>query len=188
MSKVENNPLLRGVSGMIGGTIIFRTVRGQQQMVNRPKKRAGTTDKQKVVTDKFKRASQYASRQIAQKASLALYQEGVTQKKHTPYLVAMSDYLISPEVANINFLSYDGKVGDVIVVTATDDFEVTAVKIIITAADGMEIEKGDAGPDLEQINQWAYKATKANLSLAGTVIRAVAFDRPGNSAALERVL
>ena len=173
---------------MLGDTMVFRTVRGQMQMANKPARRRTLSEKQAAVQLKFQEASQYANRQVAQEASNTLYEGGITDKKHTAYIVAVSDYLNAPTVHYIEALGYRGNVGDTIVVKATDDFMVVAVKIVITGSDGNLIEEGEAGPDLEKINLWTYKATVANPSAAGTTIRAVAFDRPGNVTSLEKVL
>ena len=60
------------------------------------------------------------------------------------------------------------------------------VKIVITDAAGVLIEEGDAGPDALKVNLWGYKATAANPTLTGTKIRAIAYDRPGNTGSAER--
>jgi len=38
MSKINNNPLLNGVSGMLGDVVVYRQVRGGVIMANKPKK------------------------------------------------------------------------------------------------------------------------------------------------------
>lgn len=188
MSIIQNNPLLKGASGMLGETMVFRTVRGQLQMVNRPKRRSNISEKQAAVQTKFQEASQYAKQQLSLEASSALYEAGITTKKHSAYLVAVSDYLNAPKVHFIEAIGYLGKVGDTITVKATDDFMVTGVKIVISGSDGAILEEGEAGPDLEKINLWTYKTTVANSFVPGTTIRATAFDRPGNVASLEKVV
>ena len=188
MSKIENNPLLKGASGMLGDTMVFRTVRGGLQMVNRPKRRRKVSEKQLDIQSKFQEASQYANRQIAKEDSNSLYEAGITDKKHTAYIVAMSDYLNAPKVHFIEALGYKGAIGNLIAVKATDDFMVTGVKVAITAANGTLIEEGEAGPDPDRINLWTYKTTVENPSVAGTVIQAIAFDRPGNATSANKQL
>ena len=188
MSKIDNNPLLKGASGMLGETMVFRTVRGQLQMANRPKRRTNISEKQAAVQTKFQEAAQYATQQLSQEASSALYEAGITSKKHSAYLVAVSDYLNAPKVHFIEAIGYRGNVGDTITVKATDDFMVTGLKIVIKGSDGAILEEGEAEPDLEKINLWTYKTTVANPSVPGTSIKATAFDRPGNSTSLEKVV
>jgi hypothetical protein len=189
MSTIKNNPLLSSASGMLGDTVVFRKIRGQMQMANRPAKRRGkASQKQAAVQRKFKDASQYAKRQIAQPESNTLYASGITESKNTAYLVAMNDYLIAPTVDSIDALSYHGVIGDSIVAIAIDDFMVTKVKVIIRNVAGALIEEGEAAPDQMRSNRWEYKATAANSTLTGTKIRAIAYDRPGNTGTAEIVL
>ncbi|HNP79044.1 MAG: hypothetical protein U0289_18115 [Cyclobacteriaceae bacterium] len=189
MGKVNNNPILQHVSGMVGDTIVLRKVRGQMQLANRPKGRSGkVSERQAGIQTKFQEAAQYASRQVSQPASKELYESGITEKKHTAYVVAVSDYLNAPVVHFIEAIEYKGVPGDRIIVKATDDFMVTSVKLAILDANGTLIEEGEAGPDLMQVNLYDYTVTTANPLLPGTKIRAVAFDRPGNKGVLEITL
>ena len=181
--------MVQSASGMVGDTVVFRTVRGQLQMANVPGKRTGkASQKQAAVQRKFQEATKYAKKQISQPEFNTLYASGITDKKHSAYLVAMNDYLIAPTVESIDTLNYRGVLGDVIVVKAIDDFMVTKVKVIITNAAGAIIEEGEAGPDVMRSNQWEYKATATNSTLTGSKIRAVAYDRPGNTGKAEILL
>ncbi len=172
--------------------MVIRKVRGKMQMANRPAPgRKPISAKQEAVQFKFQEASQYAKMQTGIKASQEskdLYATGITDKKHTAFVVALTDYLNSPKVHYIAAEDYAGAVGDVIAVKATDDFMVAGVKIIITDGDGNLLEKGQATPDLERVNLWTYPATAANPSLEGTLIQALAYDRPGNVASLEKTI
>ena len=147
MSTIKNNPLLQGVSGMLGDTVVYRKVRGQMQMVNRPARGRKFSEKQEAVKFRFQEATQYARQQLAQEESRALYESRITEQKHTAHVVAVADYLNAPKVHFIETADYVGNVGDTILVKATDDFMVSGVKIVITGSDGNVLEKGDAVPD-----------------------------------------
>ena len=69
-------------------------------------------------------------------------------------------------------------------VRAVDDFRVTGVQVEIYAANGTLLEKGNA---VQQVNgiDWTYTATQANSPLAGSKIKAIATDVPGNQGTLE---
>ena len=69
-------------------------------------------------------------------------------------------------------------------VRAVDDFRVTGVQVEIYSASGTLLEKGNA---VQQVNgiDWTYTATQANNPLAGSKIKAIATDVPGNKAMLE---
>ena len=191
MSKIQNNPLLRGVSGMLGETMVIRKIRGKLQMANRPTQGRTASAKQAAIQFKFQEAAQYAKMQTGKDAleeSKALYATGITDKKHAARIVAMTDYLNAPKVHYIDAQDYSGGVDDTITVKATDDFMVTGVKIVITDGNGTVIEKGEAVPEPTKVNLWTYKATVANSTVAGTTIKATAFDRPGNATSLEKVI
>lgn len=177
---------------MLSESTTIRRVRGKYVADNRPKQRLGKPgadpSKRLAVQARFLEASQYALQQISLPESKALYASRVNMKMRSAYMVAMSDYLGVPKVHSVDTLDYHGVIGDPITVKATDDFMVTKVKIVITNAAGLLVEEGDAGPDTKKINLWGYKATAANPTLAGTKIRAIAYDRPGNTGTAEVVL
>jgi len=176
------------LSGLLSSAITVRKVRGQVVVTNRARPRPKPTDKQLEAQKKFLEAAQYATQQIGLDDSKVLYTTGITPKKGSAYLVALSDYLNPPTVEWIDATDYHGAAGDAIMVKAVDDFMVTRVKVVILDAQGAELESGDAGPDALRVNQWLYKAQVSNPALAGTTIRAIAYDRPGNSKTLDKVL
>ena len=174
---------------MLGESVSVRKVSNRIVVKNRPKLKMGKpTDGQAAFQRKFRAASQYAKKQIAQPEANTLYAARINGKRDSAYRVAMTDYLTTPVVEAIDALLYRGVVGGVIVVTAFDDFMVTTVKIVITNAAGVVIEEGEAILDAMGNDKWQYKATIANPSLAGTKIQAVAYDRPGNTGTAQIVL
>ncbi len=69
--------------------------------------------------------------------------------------------------------------GDVIGVTAVDDFRVAQVRVRIENGDGTLVETGLAVQQADP-HQWVYTATAANASLAGDKLTVQATDLPGN--------
>ena len=174
---------------MLGETVSVRKVGGRIVVKNRPKRKVGKpSEKAMGFQEKFQEAAQYASRQIAEAESRALYTTGITSRKRSAYIVAVSDFLNAPRVRSIDTIDYHGAIGDTIVVNAVDDFMVTKVKVVVINSAGAVIEQGEAGPDVMKANHWGYKATAVNPTLAGTKIRAIAYDRPGNTGIAEIVL
>jgi hypothetical protein len=188
MSKVKNNALLQAISGKMGETHAYRKVRGKMYMVNLPEKGRELPDSQKAFISRFQKAASYAKAQIDDVDSKAMYEAGITGKKYSAYLVAVSDFLNAPKVNEINTGDYKGAVGNVIKIDATDDFKVTRVRVIIRNADGSELERGEAVQDLKTKFIWRYTATAANPSLAGSKISVTAFDTPENETTMEKVL
>ena len=173
---------------MLGKTVSVRKVGNRVVVTNRPKRQLGKpSEKLEAFQEKFQAAVKYSKRQIAKADARALYATGITAKKRSAFIVALTDYLSAPKVKSISTIDYHGAIGDPIVVKATDDFMVTKVKVMITRADGILIEEGEAQLDAET-DLWVYKATAANPVLAGTTIQAMAFDKPGNQGTAQIVL
>lgn len=174
-----------GFSGMLGAEVTVRQVDGKLVVASRPKPKPTPSEQQLAVHARLREATKYARQQMAVTASQKLYATGITDKLRSAYVVAMNDYFHAPHVHAIDTEGYRGRIGDVITVKASDDFMVTKVKVKILDPAGVLIEEGDAGPDDSQVNLWAYPATVANPTLAGTTIRAIAYDRPGNTGKAE---
>ena len=186
MNTLKNQTEL---SGMLGESVAVRKVGGRVVVTNRPKRQMGKpSDKQTIVQNKFLAASHYAIQEIELEESKALYATGITPKKRSAYMVALTDYLSAPKVMSIETLDYRGAIGDPIVVHVSDDFMVTKVKIVLTNAAGAIIEQAEVVPDRLRVILWDYKATAANPTVTGTKIRVVAYDRPGNKGMAEVVL
>ncbi|MEJ1242225.1 hypothetical protein WBG78_29015 [Chryseolinea sp. T2] len=182
MPRVVNNNILAGVSGKLGNNIVIRQSARGIVMANKPKKRStAVTESQLVVRDRFQEASFYAREQTSRPESLAIYKTGVTLKLNSAYLVAVSDYLKKPRITAFNASAYSGAVGDLIKVRASDDFRVVSVTLVITAASGEVLERGEAVfTSLGGLMDWIYTTKVANPSVAGTTIAVIATDLPGN--------
>lgn len=176
------------MGSMSAKRVSLRQVGNQLIVTERPKQRQAITEKSTKARERFLDAAFYAAKQIADPASRALYEQGITQKVKSAYAVALSDYLVEPKVEFINTIDYKGQVGDAIAVRAKDDFLVTRVKVEILGAGGTLIEDGDAVTDDSARNLWSYQAKALNPTPAGTTIRATAFDKPGNVGSLEKVI
>jgi len=93
-----------------------------------------------------------------------------------------TSYISPPVVKSIITRNYIGTVGDKIAVRAIDDFRVVSVRIEIYAANG-KLEEGDAEQNANGLD-WNYTASQANAVLAGTRIKGIATDVPGNDGIL----
>ena len=188
MTRIKNNAMLKGIRGKFGETHSYRKVRGKMQMVSLPDREAAPSEKQKQIQEQFLKASNYAKAQMLDLVMKAEYQTGITKTKHSAFIVALTDVLNAPKVNEIDTSDYRGKVGDIIAIQATDDFKVIRVRVIITSAEGSEIERGEAVQDLTLKNTWRYAATVANPVLAGSTVSVTAFDIPQNKTTLDKVL
>ncbi len=189
MSKIQNNPLLKGASGMLGNVVVYREIRGKVVMSNRPRKRSGpVTPEQEAFRSKFLRAVQYARKQLESPATKAEYEAGITGSKFSAYIVALTDYLKAPVVNEVDISRYKGAVGDPILIRATDDFKVILVQVSVIGPDGALLERGEAVLQPDTFDDWRFAATVVNPSLAGTKIVVTAHDKAGNVTTAEKVV
>jgi len=125
MSKIKNNPIMKGASGMLGDVVVYREFRGKLIMSNRPKKREVLTPQQAAIKSKFLRAVQYAKKQMADPVAKAEYEPGADSRFTSAYAAAVGDYLSAPVVNGIDVSRYGGSIGDDLLINATDNFKVT---------------------------------------------------------------
>lgn len=181
MSSVNENPLLVGATGKFARVVVYRRVRGKVVMAKVPTPPSDVSAKQLVVRKSFSKAAGYAKRQNAKPEAKRLYLEGLTPKKHNAYLVALSDFLKSPQIDSVNLTGYNGAAGQTILIDASDDFRVAAISVAILGADGVQIESGAAKPGEGLADAWAYVTTAENAAIAGTKVQVTATDFAGNA-------
>ena len=81
----------------------------------------------------------------------------------------------------IDTSAYHGAVGNVIKVRASDDFEVTAVTVLLKDGEGGVIQQGAA---VLVDGVWQYTATGGIAVGEELIIEAIATDRPGHTGSL----
>jgi hypothetical protein len=182
MAKIDNNPLLQGVKGSLGKTMVVKTARGKLIMANRPKKTTkAPSEAQASYRQRFLEAVFYAKGQMQDAVQAALYATGISTKVTSAYGVAVADYLAAPKIVSVNTDEYVGVVGNTIVVRAIDDFRVVSVQLVLRNESGAVIEQGHAVIDPQNAMHWIYTITQAQAAVAGTSVRVVVRDRPGNA-------
>ncbi|MBG8553682.1 Ig-like domain-containing protein [Hymenobacter guriensis] len=181
MARVKNNIITQGLSGTIGGTLVFRQV-GDRTIVSAAPQESdkAPTARQLAHQERFQQAALYAKAAVATPEGKAAY-EAVRPEDHTvsAYAIAVADFMQAPDIHEIDLSRYNGKIGDKLRVRVTDDFRVQAVTVRIENGDGTLVEEGAAVQEANGLD-WTFTATKANASLAGDKITISATDRPGN--------
>jgi hypothetical protein len=170
---------------LLADTVVFKALKKHTVVITRPKRRKVRSVITKQQNAKFKDAAKYAKAQMGNAASKAEYAKACTADKNTPYRVALTDYLTPPVIHYIRASGYDGTSGSVITIKATDDFRVVRVTVSIHDASGRWLENGDATCQRLKPWIWKYLTTVSNPKPEGTVIKVVAFDKPGNRVELE---
>lgn len=180
--QLKNNPLLRGVSGKIGGLVIRQTAYGTVIASAPRKSKRKPNERQMAVRNRFGDAAEYARLQMQNQTVKEMYQSKVNQRMKSSYLIAVKDYLSPPRILGLDVGKYHGKAGNPIIVDAEDDFSVNVVRISIKDASGKVIERGQATKRISYSDQWIYIASVNNELLNGSSITACAEDLPGNQA------
>jgi hypothetical protein len=93
MPKINNNPIMKGARGMLGGVVVYRQFRGMTIMSNRPRKSKVITQHQQNIKSRFLLAVEYAKKQIADPVLKAKYQPDTGSKFTSAYVAAIADYL-----------------------------------------------------------------------------------------------
>jgi hypothetical protein len=93
MPKINNNPIMKGVRGMLGDVVVYRQFRGTTIMSNRPRKSKAITLHQQAIKSRFLLAVKFAKEQIADPLLKAKYQPGPDSEFTSAYIAALADYL-----------------------------------------------------------------------------------------------
>lgn len=160
---------------------MFRTQKGRTIVSKRTKPKDKKSKAQLKQRSRFSEATIYAKGAIADKDIRKLYDAKAqkSEKLQTAFNVAVSDYMRAPEITHIDVTGYRGNMGDVIMISATDDFMVKEVKVEIESSDGAMVEKGNAFVSPNGF-EWEYKVQSSNDSRKGSKIIVRVFDLPGN--------
>jgi hypothetical protein len=186
MAKQKGNVVTHGMSGTIGGMLVFRQTATGTVIQSPPRVSGKESELQRAHRRKFQRATLYANVVTSDPETGALY-ASKAKKGQTARNVAVADYMHAPDIERVDVSGYHGQPGDVIRIEATDDFAVKEVKVVITNVDGAPVEEGFAIAEATGY-EWTYTATSVNDSLAGDRIEVYASDLPGNITKAEEVL
>jgi hypothetical protein len=179
MADSTDNIITHGLSGKVGGMLVFKQVEGKTIVGKVPvPSHSAPSDKQNMVKQKFQEAVIYAENAITDPDLKAEYYKG-RKPRQSAYNIAIADFFNAPKIESINLSGYSGLAGQAIIVTATDDFKVKEVTVAIYNSDGTLVEKGNAIANTN--NQlWTYTTTAANDHQHGDKIVVQASDLPGN--------
>ena len=188
MATTKNNVIVKGASGKFGRQIVFSQRAGKTIVAKLPSNsKKPPTTKQKAQHEKFARAAAYAKNALLDPSLKEAYTlEAKKRQDVSAYNMAMTDYLLPPQITNVDHSAYTGDAsGEKIIIEAGDAFKITTMKVKITAANNSTLEEGNA----TLVNgKWQYTTTTANATLTGTKIILIATDRPGNTTTKEITL
>jgi len=180
MSKSKENVITKTYSGKFGNQVVFRNRDGQSILAKPPKKPTGDPTKTQLETrNNFLNASQWAKSILTDPVLGPVYKAKASKGK-SAYVLAVTDFLRRPVIDAIDASEYQGKIGDKIMVNASDNFNVAEVGLKITNPQGEVVEEGACQKD-QHHSYWVYTATVTVASITGLTLTARVKDNPGHS-------
>ncbi|MGB8194769.1 MAG: hypothetical protein WCF67_22740 [Chitinophagaceae bacterium] len=187
MAESRNNVIIQGLSGKFGESVVFRQIGGKTFASEPPGPRTKEgTPGMKAQRSRFQQATVYGKYMMTDPSSKAAY-KAVAPEGKTAYNMAVADFLLGPDINEIDLSAYTGRAGDIIRIQVTDDFNVASVTVAIQNEEGTMQEEGDAVRDANPLD-WFYTATSDNLSLYGDKITITARDNPDNLTSAEKMM
>src|ERR1041385_3695659 len=183
MPKVKFNKLIDSFNGRVGN-FIFYQADGQNLSRTMPEVTPERTAKQKANSSRFLAAQQYAAAVLTDPLQRAAY-KAACRGHQNPRNLAIRDAMRPPVVESINLDGYSGKPGQILLIKATDDFQVVEVKVSVRGPGGELIAEGMAKLSSDG-SQWRYTTMMEVPSGQSISVVAVARDNPGNTAQCQR--
>jgi len=179
MAVSYNNVITRNYSGRVGD-IILKNYDGKSVMTKRPDcSKVIKSERQMVFMNKFARSVKFG--QFAKDNPTLIKHYNEIRPDLSTYHAAVSDYQSSPVIEHVDVSEYQGHPGDVVTVSASDNFEIEGVGVVIFNAIGEVIEFGEAVPKEYSGNtEWDYTATVENPDYKGGRVEIRVTDKPGN--------
>ncbi len=186
MAESKNNYVMFGMSGKLGKLLIFRQRGGKTFATAIPTRSGAFTEEQLAIQSKFKEAASWARGILLNAENRKFYNSQATGGQ-SAFNMAIADWFTDPEIKEIDTIDYTGAPGSVIKILVADIIKVQSVKVSITTASGTLLEEGNAAFDANS-QQWLYTAAQNNAAPVGSLVKATATDKPGNSHSLEKVI
>jgi hypothetical protein len=156
MATVSTNPLVNGLSGMLGRTIVFKNLHGKTIMASCPRPPTKQSEQQKINRTKFKQASFWAKGVLKDPLKKEYYQRKAKKLKlPNAYTAAITDYMRNPRLNQTNHSA-----AGVTYQVDKKDFEVTKVEVMIDNADGGIKETRLITKTNERHSEWSFTVSK----------------------------
>jgi hypothetical protein len=155
MATVQVNPIINGLSGMLGRTIVFKNLRGKTIVTSYPRPPKKQSEQQRVNRSKFRDATFYAQTVLLDEAKKAYYQKKAKELKlPNAYTAAITDYMRSPQLKEEKRTEKESTY-----YIEKKDFDVKKVEIATIKGDRLE------NKTLKKVNynEWEFTLSKEDL-------------------------
>lgn len=103
MALVTTNPIVNGLSGMLGKTIVFKSLRGKTIVASRPRPAKTQSEQQQQNRNKFRQAAYWAKTILRDPQQKSYYQHRAKKLKlPNAYTAAITDYMRKPQLKEIS--------------------------------------------------------------------------------------
>jgi hypothetical protein len=155
MATVQVNPIINGLSGMLGRTIVFKNLRGKTIVTSCPRPPKKQSEQQRINRSKFRQATYYARTAMLDEAKKAYYQKKAKKLKlPNAYTAAITDYMRSPQLKEIKRTDKE-----VTYLVRKKDYDVKNVEIAITKGD---LPYNKAAKKIDD-NEWELTLSREDL-------------------------
>jgi hypothetical protein len=135
MATIRTNPLIEGLSGMLGQSIVFKNLRGKTIITNRPSSPKKQSELQKANRSKFRQATYYAKAAMLDAEKKAYYQRKARKLKlPNAYTAAITDYMRPIKLKEVTRTNTN-----VTYRIAKRDFDVNRVEILPALSESMVV-------------------------------------------------
>ena len=180
MAHVVYNPAMAHFHGHVGN-LVFKERDGRDIVASKPDQvHQPNTPAQQAQREQFKLGANYAKGAMANSQTKAPYEAKAKQVHIPAFALAVEDYLLKPVVDAIDTTQYHKQVGDVIFITAHDDFEVVRAEVTLQDGNNNVLETGNAVLDAAT-GHWKYTATVDATTAATVTVTASVYDRPNHA-------
>jgi hypothetical protein len=177
MSK--GNDLTKTYSGMFGNRVVLNEGKRKSKITMPPTRQKPVPTANQVEHYKKMRLSVLYARDAMLDPVLKSMYAAKSRKGLPPYRVAVNDFMKLPVIEQIDATGYQGNPGEIIRVSASDDFKVASVEVEISDSGGKILEKGPCVFTMPY-GSYNYRAKTLVSNLPGLVIQATVMDIPGH--------
>ena len=187
MAIVNDNIITRFQRGRFGD-IIYRVVGSLSISSKAPDySKIKWSEAQKANRIRFRDGMAYARKAFEDPEKEKYYQNKAGAGQHK-FNMAVADYMVKPEINEVDIGNYKGEESDLIRVKASDNFKVAVVIVMILNAAGLLIESGMAVEyPYSGSGEWIYKTMEPNPEWKGGKVVIRVTDSPGNTVETFRV-
>jgi len=181
VARISGNPAVKGASGMVNGTLVYRKFQDGMILAGAPEKSTkAPSAKQMEHRERFQLANFYAFRAKNNPDLLQLYQEGAVRHEYpNVHSFIIADYFRTPKILEYAVGGDKKRSEDWIDVVVVDLIAAKSVTLQFQTPDGSILES--VSPTVMADGQtWRYLLADPLVLAAGNQLVVKAIDHPGH--------